>query len=264
MTLVTNHTRRVMQQGGLALGFGAHHLRGAAVPMLAKATGHDWVFVDMEHGAFSVDDAAQICLASLAHGVTPIVRVCLDALDEGTRVLDNGALGIVVPHVDTARQAKRVAQAFRYPPAGLRSWGGPPAAYGYAPPPVKQAQRELNDEILTVVMIETPEAVKNAADIAAVDGVDVLLIGTSDLSAAMGIPGEMGHKRVQAAYAQVAKACRKHGKFLGMGGVYDEEWARTYIGIGAQFVLTGSDHSYMLAGAGARTRLLAPLGRRPD
>jgi len=263
MPLVPNHAKRRMQKGGLALGFGVHHLRGAAVPLLTAATGHDWVFVDMEHGATSVHDATQICLAALGAGVTPIVRCCHDALDEGTRALDNGALGVIVPHVDTAKQAKRVAQAFRYPPAGHRSWGGPPAAYGFAPPPVKEAQKALNDELLITVMIETPEAVENAAEIAAVEGVDALMIGTSDLSAEMGVPGEMGHKRVQAAYEQVAKACRKSGKILGMGGVYDEVWAKAYIGLGAQFVLTGSDHNFLMSAGSARTKLLRGFEAAP-
>lgn len=106
--------------------------------------------------AFSVRKATQLCIAALPVGVTPIVRVCAGALDEGTRALDNGALGIVVPHVDTAKEARRIAEAFHYPPDGHRSWGGPPAAYGYQPPPAVEAQAALNQEILIVAMIESP------------------------------------------------------------------------------------------------------------
>ena len=102
--------------------------------MLAAAADHDWLFIDMEHGAISAHDATQICIAALPTGVTPIVRICADALDEGTRALDNGALGVIVPHVDTVERAKAIAQAFRYPPIGHRSWGGPPAVFGFRPP----------------------------------------------------------------------------------------------------------------------------------
>src|SRR5689334_13300203 len=108
MPIVQNAAKRKMQQGQLALGFGVHHLRTAATPMLAAATGHDWLFIDSEHGAFSVQETTQLCLAALATGITPIVRVCAGALDEGTRALDNGALGIVVPHVNTEAEARRV------------------------------------------------------------------------------------------------------------------------------------------------------------
>ena len=263
MSLIENAAKRKMQSGDVALGFGVHHLRTAAVPMLAKASGHDWLFIDTDHGAFSVQEATQICLAALPHGVTPIVRVCAGALDEGTRALDNGALGIVVPHVDTAKEARRIAEAFRYPPVGHRSWGGPPAAYGFQPPPVAEAQKALNDEILVVAMIESPEAVANADAIAAVDGIDVLLIGTSDLTAEMGVSGQLGHPDVIAAYQTVIDAARKHGKFAGMGGVYDQENAQRYIAMGAQFILSGADHSYIMAGAKARTDFLRTIEIAP-
>ena len=257
--LVPNHTKRRMADGDVALGFGVHHLRSSAAPSLAAASGHHWLFIDNEHGSFSVHEVAELCIASLPTGVTPIVRACANAIDEATRALDNGALGIVMPHVDTAKEARRIAEAFHYPPRGTRSWGGPPAVYGYQPPPMAEAQKAINDEILTVVMIESPEAVKNAGDIAAVDGVDVLLIGTSDLSSELGVAGQMGHPKIISAYETVAAACRKHGKVLGMGGVYDEENAARYVGMGARFVLTGSDHSYVLMGANTRSSFFTNL-----
>jgi len=259
MPLVPNTTKRRMVAGEVALGFGVHHLRSASAPSLAAASGHHWLFIDNEHGSFSVHEVAELCIAALPTGVTPIVRACANAIDEATRALDNGALGIVMPHVDTAKEARRIAEAFHYPPQGSRSWGGPPAIYGYRPPAMAEAQQAINDEILTVVMIESPEAVKNAEDIAEVAGVDVLLIGTSDLSSELGIAGQMGHAKIIDAYATVAAACRKHGKVLGMGGVYDEENASRYVGMGARFVLTGSDHNYMLMGANTRSSFFTGL-----
>ena len=113
--------------------------------------------------------------------------------------------------------------------------------------------------LLVVAMVETPEAVANADAIAAVDGVDVLLFGTNDLTAAMGIPGEIGHARVQEAYRHVAEVCARRGKVLGMGGVYDETWARAYVGMGARFVLSGSDHTYIMSGARQRSAFLRGL-----
>jgi 2-keto-3-deoxy-L-rhamnonate aldolase RhmA len=259
MPLVPNTTKHRMAAGEVALGFGVHHLRSAAAPSLAAASGHHWLFIDNEHGSFSVHEVAELCIASLSTGVTPIVRACANAIDEATRALDNGALGIVMPHVDTAKEARRIAEAFHYPPRGHRSWGGPPAIYGYRPPSMAEAQQAINDEILTVVMIESPEAVKNADDIAAVDGVDVLFIGTSDLSSELGVAGQMGHPKIVQAYETVAAACRRHGKVLGMGGVYDEENASRYVGMGARFVLTGSDHNFVLMGADRRSSFFVSL-----
>ncbi|MEZ5844670.1 MAG: aldolase/citrate lyase family protein [Hyphomicrobiaceae bacterium] len=259
MTLIPNSTKRKLAAGGLALGFGVHHLRTSAAALLAKASGHDWLFIDLEHGALSVHEATQIALAALPTGVTPIVRTTLDGLDEAARCLDNGAQGVMVAHVDDSAVAARVARAFRYPPLGKRSWGGPAAPYGFRPPAAAEAQRAINAEVMVIAMIESVEAVASARAIAATEGIDALLIGTSDLSAEMGIPGEIAHPRVVEAYRVVGEACRASGKVLGMGGVYDVETAGRYIEAGARFVLTGSDHSYLIAGAEARTRALAGL-----
>ena len=116
MALYHNAAKRALADNGLALGFGLHHLRSNAAPILAAAGGHDHIFIDMEHGAFTMQEATQLCIACLPNGVAPIVRVCAGALDEATRLLDNGALGIVVPHVDTAAQARRVADEPLYSP----------------------------------------------------------------------------------------------------------------------------------------------------
>ena len=256
MPMIENTTKQKLKRGELALGFGVHHLRTAGTAMLAATAGHDWLFIDMEHGAISPHEATQLCIAALPTGITPIVRICTGALDEGTRCLDNGALGVIVPHVDTVERAKEIAQAFRYPPLGHRSWGGPPAAFRYDAPSNAEAQVALNEAVLVVAMIESPQAAGNADAIAAVPGIDALLIGTSDLTAEMGISGQIDHPRVVEAYEKVAAACRAHGKALGMGGVYDKENASRYIKGGARLILSGSDHSYILAGAKARTEIL--------
>ena len=256
MALIENKTKLKLQSNELALGFGVHHLRTSATAMLAAAADHDWLFIDMEHGAISAHEATQICIAALPTGITPIVRICADALDEGTRALDNGALGVIVPHVDTVERARQIARAFRYPPLGTRSWGGPPAAYGFRPPGNAEAQAALNKTVLVVAMIESPQAVGNAGDIAAVEGIDALLIGTSDLTAEMGISGQIDHPRVAEAYEKVGAACRASGKALGMGGVYDKDTASRYIKGGARLVLSGSDHAYLMAGAKARSEVL--------
>ena len=87
--------------------------------MLAHATGYDWLFIDTEHGAFTTQETSRMCLAAIPFGITPIVRVCADALDEATRALDNGAMGIIVPHVSTVASAKRAAML-----RGLEKKGG--------------------------------------------------------------------------------------------------------------------------------------------
>jgi len=261
MPVLASEALKKIRSGQLTLGLGVHHLRGAATPLVAKAAGYDWLFIDSEHGAISTQEIAQISLAALSVGVAPIVRICAGALDEGTRALDNGALGVVVPHVDTVEQARALIDAFRYHPMGHRSAGGSNGQFGYRPPPAPELQKVLNEQILVIPMIETPQAVEHADAIAALDGIDALLIGTNDLALEMGIAGQLGHEKVQAAYRRVAEACRKHNKVLGMGGVYEHELMSRYIGMGARLILSGSDHAFLLDGASRRSQFLHGLAK---
>jgi 2-keto-3-deoxy-L-rhamnonate aldolase RhmA len=113
-----------------------------------------------------------------------------------------------------------------------------------------------NGSLLVIVMVETETAVANADEIAAVPGVDVLMIGTSDLTASMGIPGQFEHERVLKAYDTVIKACAKHGKWAGMGGVGPEDAMARYIKLGVRFVLCGNDLFLMMAAASNRSKAL--------
>ncbi len=259
MSGITNPTLKRLREGKLALGFCPFHLRSVSAAMLAHATGYDWLFIDTEHGAFTTQEASQMCLAAIPLGITPIVRVCTDALDEATRALDNGAMGIVVPHVSTVAKAKQVVDALRFPPMGLRSWGAPPAAYLYGGPDLGEAQAELNREVLICTMIETEEAIANVDEIAKVPGIDVIMIGSTDLTTRLGIPGQWGHQKLQDTYAKVGAACKRNGKFLGLGGIGDNEWAPHYIRQGAHMVLAHSDHGMILEAGTARAKFLRDI-----
>jgi 2-keto-3-deoxy-L-rhamnonate aldolase RhmA len=259
MPLVTNFAKRKLAEKKLALGFGVNHLRGPATGMIAAAAGYDWLFIDMEHGALDLETAAQISIAALAVGVAPIVRVPGFEHHHATRVLDAGALGIVVPHVDTADQARRVADQCRFPPNGHRSIVGNLPQFGFEAMPAGQAMAKADAATLLVVMIETEQAVANADAIAAVDGIDVLLIGSNDLCADMGIPGQFGDPKLDRAYDVVIAAARKHGKHAGVGGIYEEKLMSHFIRKGAHFVLGGSDLAFMMAGAKSRAAFLRAL-----
>ena len=255
-TAVPNHALRQLRAGKLAIGLGVNQARTVGIATLAKTAGFDWLFIDCEHGSLDTDTASQLATAALATGVSPIVRVPGFEHYLASRVLDNGAQGIVFPHVDDAATAKRVADACRYPPVGKRSMGGALAQLGYASTPVAEAARLMNEETLVVVMIESPGAVNKADDIAATKGVDALLIGTNDLCFEMGIPGQFNDPRVKEAYTKVIAACRKHGKFPGMGGMYTPELLERHIAMGVQLILSGSDFSLLMQAGKARADLV--------
>lgn len=256
MTIFPNHALRRLQSGQAAFGFGATHLRTVAVVQLALAAGYHWLTLDLEHGAATLAETAQLCMAASAAGLTPIMRIGRDAFADGTRLLDNGAQGLLIPDVRGASQARLLVEAFRYPPLGQRPWGANTYPFGYRPPPLAEAMRQVERETLLAVMIESAEGVEDAEAIAAVPGIDVLFVGVSDLSAQLGVPGQPGDHKLQAAVERVAAACEQTGKVLGLGGVYDSVWLPKLVQRGARFIAGGNDQSFVLAAATERAAQL--------
>src|SRR5579864_9187220 len=235
--------------GELAVGIILRSARTVDIAPMMKACGYDWLFLDLEHNSMDVDMAVQIAVAALGAGIAPLARVPAGQLWMATRFLDGGGLGIVVPHVDTPDEAQKIAQALRYPPQGHRSVAGGLPHFGYAKVGLAETCAAINAATLVVVMLETPTAIANAAAIAAVPGIDSLLIGTNDLAMELGMPGAFGDARIAAAYQSVCDACRAHGKFAGVGGIADEALLRRYIAMGVRLVLPGSDLSLMARAA---------------
>jgi 2-keto-3-deoxy-L-rhamnonate aldolase RhmA len=254
-----NSAKQRLAAGQAAIGFNIRQSRTVDIAQIAKTCGYDWLFIDMEHGALDLETAAQISIAALAVGIAPIVRVPGFEHHHATRVLDAGALGIVVPHVDTEEQARRIADQCRFPPNGHRSIVGNLPQFGFEALPAAQAMAKADAATLLVVMIETEQAVANADAIAAVEGIDVLLIGSNDLCADMGIAGQFGDPKLDRAYDVVIAAAKRHGKHAGVGGIYEEKLMSHFIRKGAHFVLGGSDLSFMMAGAKNRASFLRAL-----
>lgn len=259
MKVIPNHARRKLEQGQLALGMGLRQARTVDIAQIAQACDFDWLFIDMEHNSMSMDSAAQICAAALAVGVAPLIRVPAHESFHSTRLLDAGAQGVVVPHVDNAQQARRVVDFCRFPPLGHRSIPGSLPQTRFANLPVTETVELINGETLVVVMIETVEGLRNVEEIAAVEGIDALLVGCTDLAAELGVTGQLGHARVREAIDMVAEACRSQGKCLGVGGVYDDALMRDYVGKGARLILSGSDLAFLMTGARARSSMLRSI-----
>jgi 4-hydroxy-2-oxoheptanedioate aldolase len=259
MAAIANAVRERLAAGQLALGMGLRQARTVDIGRALAACGFDWAFIDMEHNTMSVDTAAQIAVACHDAGVTPLVRVPGYEHYLATRLLDAGAMGIVFPHVDGAERARQLVDNCKYPPMGHRSLGGPMAQLGFRPYPRGEATALVNEATLLVMMLETPRAIESADAIAAVPGVDVLLIGTNDLTLEMGIPGRYDDSRVVHAYETVIAACKRHGKTAGMGGIYDHPTMERYVRLGARFILAGSDMTFIMTGGQARTEFLRGL-----
>ena len=250
---ITNTAKNRLELGELALGVGLRQARTTDIGKIMKTCGYDWLFIDMEHNSMSIDTAAQISVAAQDAGIAPIVRVPGFQHFHATRALDGGAQGVVVPHVDTPEIAAEMVSNCKYPPVGHRSVTGRLPQVNFEAHPQDEVTRSVNNATLVVVMVETPTAVENVEAIAAVPGVDSVLVGTNDLCTEMGMPGAVGDARIQEIMERVVAACRAHGKHPGLGGVYEPPLMERYIRMGMRLILCGNDLTLMMAAAQERS-----------
>ena len=248
MAFAVNAAKARLKKNELSIGIGIRLVRNVDIVKVMKAAGFDWLFIDLEHGSMSIETACEIAIAAQDSGIAPIVRVPYGELTMATRVLDGGALGIVVPHVDTPEEAKEIADKLRYPPHGHRSVGGGQAQFDYEPMPLGEMTTKSDENTLIVVMIETPKAVENAEAIAAVPGIDCLLVGRATCRWKWASPATPAIRRSRPRSTRSIAACTKHGKWPGMGGAYTEELLKLYTDKGMKFLLSGNDLP-MLTGA---------------
>jgi 2-keto-3-deoxy-L-rhamnonate aldolase RhmA len=239
----------VLGEGKIAIGFGVNKLRGSAPAILADSIGFDFLFIDMEHSSISVESASEVAQAASGLGITPLVRCCKEAVFDGVRLLDNGAAGLVIPHINTAAEARNVVLSCRYPPQGNRSFSSLQPQIGYTVPNWEALGPELNEETLVFLMIETVEACRNLDEILGVENFNGILIGASDLSASMGHPGQPNHPEVVEACIRTAVACRTAGRILAIAGVTDKNALARLYAEGVLMFLGGTDLGFMRAGA---------------
>ena len=228
-----------------ALGMLVRLARSGDIARLAKTTGHDFVFIDAQHSLYNVETIGHMAQAALAIGIPPLVRV-RSCDDPQTQVLlDNGVTGIVFPDVNTAAEAKRAVDRCRFPPRGRRSVAGTYTMFDYRAMPMPDTVAAIDANTLVVCMIETPEVLENVEAIAAVDGVDVIHVGSNDLLTAMGKPGSFGSPEHLAAMERVIAAAKKHDKVPGVGGDRNVQRQTEFIRKGCRFLTTNSDIAFL-------------------
>jgi 4-hydroxy-2-oxoheptanedioate aldolase len=251
--ILRNHVKEKLARGEVVASITVRLTRGIEIARIAKTTGFDSLYVDMEHSSFSLETTGQICMAAMEAGITPFVRV--PGIAEVSRVLDAGALGVIAPHVHSAEEARDYVRAAKYPPLGERSAAGPLPHLHYRSFPTAEANAALNAATTLMVQFESEQAVAKADEIAAVEGVDMVMIGSNDFLADCGLTGQYEHARLREAYAKAIAACRKHGKHVGVGGLASRpQLAAEFVRIGARYVSTGTDLGFLLAAAAAKAK----------
>jgi 2-keto-3-deoxy-L-rhamnonate aldolase RhmA len=221
------------------------NLGSAASVEVAAAVGFDWLLIDLEHGNGSLADLRNMLLACRGSNSAPIVRLRSVETDDVKFVMDSGAAGIMFPFVNTAEEARRAVECMKYPPLGKRGVAGIIRAtnYGLAWP---KYFSEANSNSLVVVQIETPEAVANAAEIAAVPGVDVLFVGPLDLSVNLGCPNDFTTEPFLTALKQVVAVCEAAGKPAGI--LSRPQLVQQHKELGFRFLALGSDTGSIATG----------------
>ncbi|HVU36386.1 MAG TPA: aldolase/citrate lyase family protein [Opitutaceae bacterium] len=218
---------------------------------IAGLVGFDWVLIDHEHGPGGEDTLLHQLHAAAATPTFPVVRIAANETPRFKRVLDQGAFGVMVPYVSTAAEAKAAVNAMRYPPHGIRGVAKFNRGAGFGAD-FEEYYAHAHERLLTVIQIETPDAVTNAAEIAALDGVDVLFVGPTDLSYNMGIRDQLESAQFKNALQQVSAAAKQHGKAAGIL-VHNASLVPMCRELGYTFVALGSD------GGGVRASLQSYL-----
>lgn len=212
---MVNNFRERLVSGHHAVGSWIN-TRSAVVAELMAATGFDFLVVDSEHSAVDVPKAQDLFQAIAAGNpdCAPLVRLPGSDYDTTKRYMDAGAIGVIAPLVNSASQAVEVVDAVKYPPLGRRGLGyGRSSKYGLE---IKKEISSANEYTFVCVQIEHIDGVENIDEILAVQGVDAVIIGPYDLSASLGIPGELDHPDVIAAQRRILAACETYRVVAGI------------------------------------------------
>jgi 2-dehydro-3-deoxyglucarate aldolase/4-hydroxy-2-oxoheptanedioate aldolase len=218
------------------------------IKALANA-GHDFVWVDMEHAMFNWETTQTLVQYARLVGITPLVRVTDLSYTMVARALDSGAIGVIIPRVDTADQIRDAVSYARYPPLGRRGAGGE-GRYGFDRRLPADAVEEVNAATVVVVQVETIEAVERIDEFAAVDGLDVICVGPQDLSISLGLTGQFDHPRFVEAIEHVMRQVSAAGKVAGMVERDARRFQRWHAA-GCRFFACNTDLNLIFTGAKA-------------
>ncbi|MDB5850361.1 MAG: garL 1 [Rhodoferax sp.] len=244
--ITRNPLKEKLTRGEVAASMIVRMARGPEIGRIAASAGFDALYVDLEHSVLSLETSAIVCNAAREAGVVPLVRVPQVDAALICRLLDAGAMGIVVPHVEGADAARQAVACALYPPQGLRSASSGLAALHYRSFPQGAAQAALNRSTFIAVMIESRAGLAVIDEIAAVPGIDMLFVGAGDLSVDLGVPGEPTHALVRQAIADVQAAADRHGLCVGLGGLAGRHaFLAECVAAGARFVSAGTDLGFM-------------------
>ena len=201
--------------------------------------GMDFVIIDCEHGSTDYESAENMIRAAELSDITPIVRIGMNIQQHIQRYLDAGALGVLIPLVNTGDDARKVIDSTKYPPIGKRGLFGGRGSM-YAAQSMAEYVKDANEEMMVGLQIETLEGLDNQDEIIKTDGVDMIFLGPGDLSSVFGIHGQMTHPKVQKTISDMIPKIKSEGKQVGTL-VFDGESAQKWIGEGVNCLVNSTN-----------------------
>jgi 2-keto-3-deoxy-L-rhamnonate aldolase RhmA len=255
-----NPVKEKLARGELVVSMTVRLVSGIEIVSIAKSAGFDSLYVDLEHSSLTLQATSQISIMALEAGIPALVRVPANTPEYISRVLDGGALGVIAPGVRSAEEARAVVAAARYPPAGSRGLVAGLPHFGFRGVPASEALPALNEATLVMVQCESAASLDATEEIVAIDGIDMVMIGSNDLLADLGLAGQYDHPRLAQAYERVIAACRRHGKHAGVGGLSTRpDLVARFVQLGARYVSTGTDLAFLVAECARRARQVKEL-----
>jgi 2-keto-3-deoxy-L-rhamnonate aldolase RhmA len=240
-----NRTKLRLQDNEIVIGCALQQYRSTEIPRMLAAVGFDYLFIDTEHGGFSMETVQDLVVASNQSGITPFVRVGEMHYSLVTRVLDIGAQGVIFPRVESPSLLKEAISWMKYPPYGTRGFGFMAPQLGYEQCSMPEIMEHLNDETMTIVQFETALSIEKCDELLSVPGIDVAMVGPTDLSISLGVPGEFEHPRLLEAVNVFVAACKRHNVVPGIH-CRNAELAMPWLQRGMRFLGCGSEHGMML------------------
>ncbi len=237
----------------------ACHLSDQQVFELVGLMGFDFIWMDMEHHFYSLETAGQMMRAARVGSVDIMCRPAKGEFMQMSRMLEAGAHGIMYPRCQSAEEAREVVKWAKFAPQGTRGFDGGNPDMPYCTMDFSQYIRRANDENWIVIQIEDPESLEKVDEIAAVPGVDVVMLGPADFSILSGVPGQFDHPKIQVALERLKAACDRHGKAWGAPAGSPQR-IKQLLDMGARWTTCGCDLIWVKNGLEQAKRDLAALG----
>ena len=250
-----NKIKRALQRGETVFGTMIGDIRMPAIGNILAEVGFDFVFIDMEHGPYDIEDVDTLCRVARLAGIVPLVRVPDTEYFLMSRPLDAGAQGLMIPRVRSRDQVEFIVRSAKYPPTGERGCSLLKGHSDYHAEPVKDFVRQANEENMVILQIELKEAVEHIDELLSVPGVDVALIGPNDLSLSLGIPDEFSNPLLEASIQKVVDSCQRHGVVAGIH-IANTDILRRWMRKGMRMITWSSPLHMMMSAARAGLQTL--------